>query len=102
MAVSSGRGKKLRTMSKPYEYFEVGEIFEYSPINHDDIDVSPILLRVTECTNGYRICVDCRLYEWCGAPWNQVQDDGGEWKSFTPVCIGSEREDNKTVHFKEL
>lgn len=100
MAVSSGR-HRIKKMTWADEYFEVGEIFEYSPVNEPD---KCALFAVVENRNSvFTIgCELCGIRQWCNSELNQAVSKEGEMEPFIPNCMPLFRSDEKDVYFKAI
>lgn len=103
MAVSSGRCN-IKKMTDAEEYFEVGEIFWYSPISEPD---TCVIVKVVDSHSSFssmagRPCDLCDLSKWCRLLSNQVKMEDGSLQSFSPNCIPGNRSDGKDVYFKVI
>lgn len=108
MAVSSGRGKKPMAMEYTKEYFDVGDVFIYSPLNDPDVSivVTPVPWKSigTDWLEDGKDCKNyCAIYKWCGNFHNKMfNTKTNRLESYKPVCAGSLRTDKTSVFFKEL
>lgn len=100
MAVSSGRCR-IKKMTRVSEYFNVGEVFEYSPVTDPSTSV---LFEVVENRNSdFTLGCDlCGLRRWCNDELNQAVSKEGEMEPFIPNCMPLFRSDEKDVYFKAI
>ena len=100
MAVSSGHIlNSIPKMEKPYQFFDMGVPFFYTPLNDPSgtmiIQAVKVDQKVIEVAN---ICSDlCCLNCFCMKPNNFTES--GNW---IPMCSSINRIDNTQVYFKEF
>ena len=90
--------KRPNWMKHAKEFFKIGEPFWYTPFADQNTE---ILIESVERQYGmparavcYKLCALCK---WCGEDENCI--DG---VNYIPECHGENREDNKSVYFKEV
>lgn len=95
MAISSGHSN-LKRFSRPYEYFDVGDPFLYSPLNKPEVTVL-IEAEPTSSIPVSEYCKKCALTQWCTDKENLTPDG-----FYTPACTawGRESGDNQYVYFR--
>ncbi len=92
MAICS-RNNRIQKMTRPHQYFSVGEVFEYTPVT--DNGITMILEPFPAGVNKGKCGRFCALSKICCQHGNTV--DG---MYFTPACASYDREDDQYVFFK--
>ena len=92
MPISSHGHNYRKEMTKPYQYFEIGEEFIYTP--KSDPDVTLVLEPVEVCIP---MCSSCAIMRFCDKRSNHIEEG-----NFIPSCYSSRRPDQNSVVFKEV
>ena len=92
MPVSSHGHNYRVEMTKPYQYFEIGEEFIYTPKSDPDVTLvlEPVEVFIPMCSS-------CAITRFCVKKSNHT-DEG----NFIPSCYSSKRPDKNSVLFKEV
>ena len=88
----------IKRMVKAREFFPVGEMFWYTPLKDQNVE---LLIQPEKHPSGMytrTMCNSlCALRKWCGEDGTYIGD-----VNYTPECHGENREDNESVYFKEV
>lgn len=86
------RSTRIKQMTEPHQYFSIGEVFGYTPI--DRKEHTRILTVVQQATIN---CAQCDIFWACERRANCVSGE-----RFIPACSALYREDGENVIFKEI
>ncbi len=89
----SSRRNSIPRMTRADQYFEIGELFIYKPLDTTRMVDKEEFMVVPTPVGRTLSCTDCDLYNYC------ARDDNFTDTYFVPQCEPSKRKDGENVIF---